>query len=229
MSSAPSAVPLSHPAASLRRYSGEYGAHEHAHAQVLVGLRGQLQLELDGRATFVDASRGLIVPAGSRHAYFAKRLVSVVVIDAPPDAGLERVRSFAPPAAWRDSPHAVDAEALLEALAAARRLLPRRRLDLALIDEALDRSLHEPWDTSRLALLCHMSPQRFHARFVELTRQTPAAYVRQRRLDEAERLLRAGMPLESAALRTGYRSASALAFALRRERAVGARALRRAR
>ena len=54
----------------------------------------------------------------------------------------------------------------------------------------------------------------------------PLAWVRRRRLDEAQRQLRAGLPLDKVALHVGYASASALCFALRRERGVGARGLR---
>ena len=77
-----------------------------------------------------------------------------------------------------------------------------------------------------MAGLCRFSPQRFRARFAELTGLSPLAWVRQRRLDEAQRQLRAGLPLDTVALQVGYASASALCFALRRERGIGARQLR---
>jgi len=214
--------------ASLRRYAGEYGAHAHEHAQVLVGLSGRLELELHGRGTYVDASCGLIVPAGVAHGYLAGAPARVLVIESPMRAGLARIRRFAPPPHWKDAHRAFDVAAAVEEVAGADTLLQRRPIDLARIESSIDAELHADWNTARLAALCQLSPQRFHARFLELTGLAPAAFVRQRRLDEAQRLLRAGLSLEAAALQVGYASASALAYALRRERGLGARALRAA-
>ncbi len=225
---------LSQPSCSVRHYAGDYEAHAHAHAQVLMGLDGCLQLEVAGRPAFVDASCGIVIPAGVAHAYMAKAGARMFVIDAPADVpavlldalGLDRVRRFAAPpqrpaqAGWHD------AFTALEAIAQAPRVLARRRLDLAPLDAALDAALHEPWTTPRMAALCFLSPQRFHARLQELTGLTPQALLRQRRLDRAASLLRSGLSLDATAWQVGYRSASALAFALRRERGVGARALR---
>jgi AraC-like DNA-binding protein len=220
--------PLLHPEASLRRYAGEYPAHSHAHAQVLVGLQGCLELELDGHAAFVDAASALIVPAGVAHAFLAEVPARMLVLDAPAEAAaLRRVRRFAPPPAWKTPPvEALDAAALLDSLHDTPTLLARRRLDLAALETAVAAAPAADWSTPRLAALCCLSPQRFHARFAELTGQPPAAWVRARRLDAAERLLRAGLSLEATALQVGYATASALAYALRRERGLGARALR---
>jgi len=217
---------LDHAEASLRRYSGEYGAHAHDHAQVLVGLSGRLELELDGRAAFVDASCGLIVPAGVAHGYLAASTARVLVIESPVRTGLSRIRKFAPPAHWRAAGHALDAATAVDELAGTGTLLQRRPIDLDRLQSSVDDELHADWSTARLAALCQLSPQRFHARFMELTGMAPAAFVRNRRLDEAQRLLRAGLALEAVALQVGYASASALAFALRRERGVSARSLR---
>lgn len=217
---------LDQPEASLRRYTGGYGAHEHGHAQVLVGLSGRLELELDGRAAYVDAACGLIVPAGVAHGYLAEAPASVLVIESPMRAGLGRIRRFAPPSHWKGQGAALDVAAAVDELAGTDTLLQRRPIDIHMLQARVDAELHGDWSTARLAALCRLSPQRFHARFVELAGMAPAAFVRQRRLDQAQRLLRAGLSLEAAALQVGYASASALAFALRRERGTGARGLR---
>ena len=219
-------APVVKAAASLRRYAGEYAAHAHHHAQVLVGWKGRLELELDGRGAYVDASSALIVPAGMSHGYLADKPAAVLVIDAPPGDGLERFRRFVPPLHWKYQRRLFDAEAALEEVFGASTVLLRRPIDLDMLAAAIDAELHGEWTTARLAALCRLSAQRFHARFIELTGMTPGACVRHRRLNEAQRLLRAGLSLDATALQVGYASASALAYALRRERGVGARQIR---
>lgn len=218
---------LAHALVSQRRYSGSFDAHAHQHAQVLVGLQGHLELEVEGHAAFVDAACGLIVPAGARHAYEAATPACVLVLDSPSRQGLERCRRFLPPPQWRAAPEALGAGEVIEQLLDAPRVLERRAIRLDELDAAIDAELHAAWSTPRLAALCDLSAQRFHARFVELTGTTPMNHVRARRLAVAQQRLAAGWPLETTALHVGYASASALAYALRRELGVTSRALRR--
>ncbi|QSI30244.1 helix-turn-helix domain-containing protein [Variovorax sp. RKNM96] len=219
-------TPASGPHCSIRCYSGEYLGHDHDHAQIMYALDGRMELEIDGRAAFTDTSCGMIIPAGMAHTFMSPRGVRMVVIDTPDDAGVDRLRRFAVTAACRNGIDASNATLQLAKVLEAPSILARRSIDLARLDDALDRALHAPWDTARMAALFFLSPQRFHARLLELTGRSPQAYLRARRLDAAERWLRGGVPLEATAQRVGYRSASALGFALRRERQLGARQLR---
>lgn len=109
------------------------------------------------------------------------------------------------------------------------RMLERRTIAPERLHAAVQSSLHEDWPTARMAALYAFSPARFHARWLALTGSTPQAWLRDLRLDAAERALARGQALETTALQVGYAHASALAYALRRERGTGARALRRAR
>jgi AraC-like DNA-binding protein len=191
-----------------------------------MGMRGSLQLEVDGHPAFVDPSCGLVIPAGARHGYRADSPAQVLVVDCDPVRGTDRLRRFALPSAWQAEPDAWTADALLAKIIGAPTQQTRRRIDLAHLAMRVDAELHRGWTVAELARLCRFSPQRFRARFAEITGMTPLAWVRQRQLDTAERLLRAGLPLETAALQVGYASASALCFALRRDRNIGARKLR---
>lgn len=211
---------------SIRAYHGEYSAHMHDYVQVMFAVDGRLELEIAGKAAFSDASSGLIVPAGIAHAFCAERRVRMFVLDAQPSASTERLRRFAVTPALRQQSAVGDSLMELEAFLDAPRISKRRAIDLKLLRDEISCALHEPWPTERMARFFCLSQQRFHARFLELTGQTPQSFLRALRFDLAVERVRHGCSLEATAQEVGYRSASALAFALRRDRKVGARSLR---
>ena len=214
------------PQLSVRSYSGEQTVHSHDYAQVLFAWRGRMDIEVGASADFADNSCGLVIPAGCTHAYAASPDLRMVVIDVAPDVGLDRARRFVVTPAVRQLAAAGRADGLLEAILDTPRVGVRRGIALDALRATLAGALHEEWTTARMAERCRLSPQRFHARLLELTGQAPQAWLRALRLDEAQLLLRRGLTLEAVAARVGYASASALAYALRRDRELGVRALR---
>jgi AraC-like DNA-binding protein len=147
------------------------------------------------------------------------------VIDTPACSRLDRLRAFAQPPGWSlQAPPAT----LVGLALGAPRVQGRRRVEVAGLEAAIRGALHEDWTATRMAEVFAMSVSRFHARWVALTGLAPQAWLRRQRLAVAADLLRAGRSLEATAAAVGYASASALAFALRRDRGDSARGLRRA-
>jgi len=211
----------------VRRYDAEGGKHAHDHAQVLFGVKGVLDVEIEGRSNWVDSACGLVVPAGDTHAYQARGTALVLVLDCPPGLTTKRPRRFALPPDWHSS--GLDPQDLLETLTGAPTLGQRRCIDCDGLAALIDADLARRWTVADLAAACCLSPQRLRARFAESLGCSPLDFIRGRRLDAATELLRRGLTLDAAALAVGYGGAPALSAALRRERDVGARALRQAR
>lgn len=211
----------------IRRYDREGGRHAHDHAQVLFGVRGTLELEVEGHASWVDASSGLVVPAGATHAYSAAAGAQVLVLDGLSGPATQRLRQFALPRGWHSAGH--DADTLLALLTGAPTLGARRRIDLDALAERIDADLARDWSVADLAAACCLSPQRLRARFAQALGQSPLAFVQARRLNRAEQLLRRGLALDVVAAQVGYARASSLSAALRRQRDTGARQLRQRR
>lgn len=210
----------------IRRYTGEYTRHVHEHAQIMFALQGRMTLEVDGHSAFADSSCGLVIPAGAAHGFLASPDLRMFVIDLPDAADVARLRRFVVTPDCRNSADLTDVALQLACVRQAPCAGPRRGIDLAALAATLSERLNEPWSTPRMAQECFLSPQRFHQRLRELTGLTPQAFLRAHRLDRATTLLRQGVPLETTALQVGYASASALAFALRRERGQSSRQLR---
>lgn len=204
---------------SVRSYDGAYAAHAHGHAQILLGLDGRLELEIAGRPAYVDASCGVLIPPEADHAFMARRGARVLVVDVPAGAALARFKRFALTPGLRACTRGPDAaEQIVRAVQQQPATQARRGLDLAALTQAVDAGLHQDWPTARMAAFCALSPQHFHARLLAVTGLTPQQFLRQRRLDRALRHLQAGVSLAGTAMRVGYRSGSALSFALRRDR-----------
>lgn len=218
---------MSEPAQTLdgmiRLYSGDYAAHSHEYAQILFGMSGCLELELEGRAARVDATTGLVVPAGYQHSYCSYSDSRVWVVDTALCRDLDKPRAFVLPHDWQPGMRAVE---VLAGVNTSPRVLQRRGVNPLLLEAKVGEFLHEAWPMTRMAAFYALSVPQFHRRWKSLTGKTPQAWIRAQRLDQAQRLLQAGHCLESVASQVGYSSASALCYALQRDRGLGARELR---
>ncbi|MCY1346036.1 hypothetical protein D9M69_321110 [compost metagenome] len=87
------------PLVEHRRYRGQPDGHQHRYHQLLFGLAGATELEIDGHVYRVDARTGLIVPAGSHHEFlgFDGNLQLVADFPARSAAACARWRRGAPP------------------------------------------------------------------------------------------------------------------------------------
>jgi AraC-like DNA-binding protein len=227
---------------SLRRYSASPGSHSHAHFQILLGLSGALELEIEGRGFRVSPGGGCVIMPGDRHDFASARGSLCLVLDsshpdwercAPPDAhhaappapALQLARYLAAavrqgqPLAQAHGP-ALLREAWLAAcqpdapptVSAAR----RRPIDWTALEHWAAQQWHKPLTVADLARRVHLSESQFAARCRDDRGASAMAWLRGLRLEQARLLRGSGMAVAEVARRTGYRSPSALTAALRR-------------
>ncbi|WP_018150690.1 AraC family transcriptional regulator [Leeia oryzae] len=229
--------------ASIRSYAHLHHRHAHEHFQLLYCIHGQLQLETGDRQHLLTPGQGVLIPAGKDHDFAGQDTPRCLVLDIPPDQPLARLTRQV----LLDHKALLDLQALDTALqtraedpllqriaqeqgihwlAAAHEQTSKRYLPLAQLDAWITRHLTEPIRTRHLADLCHLSEAHFRERFEAATGLSPSRYIQWRRLDEANRCVRAGVPVAIAASRCGYQSPSALTAALKKTRGQTPRQLR---
>ncbi len=217
----------------LRDYGASPGSHSHAHFQVLVGLAGVLELDVEGRGQRLAAGDTALVAPGERHDFLSTAGSRCLVLDTRQNLW----RRCAPAPARRDAVAAL-ATYLARSLQAgqplaalhgpallleawqpdARAARARRAIDWTELAAWVQARLHQPLTVAQLAGRAFLSPSQFAARCHEAQGAGPLDWLRAQRLAQARVLRDAGLPVAEVARRTGYRSPSALTAALRRAR-----------
>lgn len=235
------------PILTLRQYTHDLIVHSHDHAQLVFGLSGALDFEVEGCGSQVRQQSFVVVPAGAHHACGSPQGSRCLVLDIPDgqwvadslgdhaeashrlldnparlslDAGQSQLVSWLANSPVNDPLIAQQGAVLL--LASLNHAQPvelaARRLPYSALDAHIEQYAAYPLQVADLARVAGLSSARLHARFMAECGQTPMDYIRSRRLHKAVGLLReTALPVGEIASRVGYSSQSAFSAAVLRE------------
>jgi AraC-like DNA-binding protein len=231
---------------SRRHYTQHSLCHEHAYAQLVFGLRGSLQFEVNGYGSCVGAQDLAVVPAAMRHACQSPHGSECLVLDVPDSGWLEQRLGDRAAASlfFLDKPRSLQLSAsqrgLVSWLAASALRDPLigehgavlllasltcvhpdsargKQLPLEQLDHYIEQHAAHPLSVADLARLTNLSVPHFHSRFFAQTGYTPMAYIRDRRLCLGQQLLcNSSLSVGEIAAQVGYSSQSAFTAALYR-------------
>ena len=220
-----------HGSLSLRQYGTSPGSHSHDHFQVLLGLEGMLELEVQGRGHRIVAGSGCVIAPGERHDFEAAGNAHCLVLDTAETRWAEAVGTPVQHAtalalacylqlalARQDSlAQHYGPLLLLDCWQAptARPTRSLRRIDWSGLNAWCQQRLHCPLTVAVLAQQVYLSPTQFAVRCHQETGMRPMQWLRNLRLQRARQLRAQGLAMAEIARRCGYHSASALTAALR--------------
>jgi len=215
------------PLVEQRVYQTDPDWHVHSYCQVLFGLNGQAEIEMNGHLYHTRTLSAVIVPADYRHDFVGDMDNCQLVVDLPvgsvavPHVVLDKPREFA-------VPPQIDKVLRLAVASGTKR---RRQYDWLLAVEVIDQvvqalasvtdgaatfpvrriesflrsHMDHPISTAMLAEQFGWKPRRFHDLFCEAFGDTPQHYQSRLRLDRALQLLSdQTLPLTEIAASLGY-------------------------
>ncbi|MGC5700202.1 helix-turn-helix domain-containing protein [Pseudomonas sp. NFXW11] len=241
---------------SLRHYSHDQIAHSHEHPQLVFGLSGRLDFEVEGHGDQVQQQSLMVVPSGARHICGSPQGSRCLVLDVPGEHWLRESLGEHAEASRRlldqpgrltlgsqqsrlvdwlanspvDDPLIAEQGAVLLLASLNHKAgepFAERRLPYAALNAHIERHAAHPLQVADLARIAGLSSAHLHARFIAECATTPMDYVRRRRLHMALELLRGTtLAVGEIASRVGYSSQSAFAAAALREFGQSPRQLR---
>ena len=208
---------------SLRHYGASHGSHAHPHFQVLLGLDGVLELEVQGRGRRIAAGQGCVIAPGERHDFEARSGSRCLVLDTSQAAQTLALARYLEQALQQQNGLAqhYGPLLLLDAWRPQQASRPPQRhqrpIDWQQLATWTGQHLHEPLTVAQLAQRVFLSPTQFAARCWRETGLSVMQWLRSQRLALAQQLRTGGLSVADTALRCGYQSPSALTAALRRQ------------
>ncbi|MDY0106285.1 MAG: AraC family ligand binding domain-containing protein, partial [Giesbergeria sp.] len=190
-------------ALSLRQYGASPGSHSHGHFQILLGLSGALDLEVEGRGLRVASGSGCVIEPGARHDFESAHGSLCLVLDSghpgwarciaqPAAHALPLARYLASalqqglPLAQAQGP-ALLREAWLPGAASAPPTHTRRRtIDWQALRLWAAGQWQHPLSVADLAERTHLSTAQFAARCREEQGLAAMAWLRSLRLEQAQ-------------------------------------------
>ncbi len=227
------------PAIDMRTYAAEYCSHRHDYHQIVLPLRGMLELDTSRGSRLVDAGTGVVIPAGEHHGFSGCGANRFVVVDIAAD---NHARLFE--RCLREPAVAIDrgvrhhlafvterlaqgslsdhfrrhwAALLIDSLEAPEGTAARSASLFARATAWIDNHLRAELYTRDVAAAIGLSPARVRTLFQEQAGCSPREWIAAARLDHATRQLRStNRAIADIALASGFSDQSAFTRAFSR-------------
>ncbi|HSH48537.1 MAG TPA: AraC family transcriptional regulator [Halomonas sp.] len=214
----------SRPVIEPRSYPDRVLSDRHSFHQLLLGLDGHVELDVEGRALRVSPGVLMPVASGDHHHYLAPGANRVLVLDLPENwcetlslswLFMTGGKGWRLPTAMRNRAVSLagNSEILVDWLCGlsgnvGRRVTPPRLRLLSLLP-MVRANLSHPWRIAELAAHCHLAEASFSRQFRALMGVSPYAWLVGERLQRARRLmLTTNALLTEVALACGFADAA---------------------
>lgn len=230
----------------VRSYDGENPYHQHDHLQLVLPLRGRMDIDVEGRGGCIDQSMAALVAPGSEHSQLTELDSRFLVLDCAPTTlealhmGRLAERIYVPIllATRRliEFAELIGSEQLsISAPQLGPLLLSSLASDTPRVSPPMERLINRlranpgiHWNNEAMAQVANMSMSQLHQRFRQLFKMSPQAWLTDLRVQEAQRLLRGtSLPITEIALRTGFSDQASLTRTMQRVSATSPAAYRK--
>ncbi len=217
---------MSFPQIDLRSYDTEQCSHSHDYAQLVLPVKGILELEIGNSSGIIGSEKGAFITSGERHSFSGKEDNLFVVIDlSEPYFSTTSLPSFIPlnpvikkflqfthyyliNGANDSFSHSLINNLLFNLLR--QPVLSSQDTFVLKAKSWIDLHFAEPISIAKLAQQCHLSVSQLQRRFKKNTGCRLAEYWRYKRLDHSKFLLSTSLlTIESIAFAVGYEHVSA--------------------